>query len=248
MSKFELATDASKEAVFRLAKGQSGAADTLSAWAQFELVQFCESLLEEYDEELAALLVTGEATHGSPSTATQTLQTTVCEQKLALCVPRRRTQPPSSPLMQLERDRLRAQYSALDSDDNGALTLDEILANTGTSGASSLKLAAGAQEGKVHSTFFDAMDANADGSVSLNEYLRVLSAYQYASAIAGQHDDPFGDRPPPPRWEALNALMRALFTKAGYGLMAGPPYAVQLAGAGIIAISVYIGGMVFHLW
>uniref|UniRef100_A0A7S2DZ47 EF-hand domain-containing protein n=2 Tax=Haptolina brevifila TaxID=156173 RepID=A0A7S2DZ47_9EUKA len=102
----------------------------LNDWAKNELALFCESLIEEYEDQLTEML---EETDES-FVADGTMAVSVCKEQLALCVPPPPPPPPAKQKKKKDKPKTRKQlleearnvFKSLDVDSNGHIDRSEM--------------------------------------------------------------------------------------------------------------------------
>ena len=266
MSHFQLvrASESSNEGLFQYQEAGETTADTptptgvpsdpdeaVKRWARHELVLICETMLEEYEVELAELLASGVLEESpleppsAPGVPASGLPQLVCKQKLTLCVTvrhssaRPRGRPP---LPHDELDRVQSAFFALDKDMDGALSrkevarlVDKVRKQQQTDPSQKEPLLD--KPDYLHN-IFSTLDTNRDGSISMREYMGSWIAGSVARMGEGGEKGLLGDAPALGRFQALRVLLGS-----GLGLL--------LRDLGILVITiatVYLCGLVFRLW
>ena len=130
---------------------------------------FCESLIEEYEEELTSMLM-GEVDDTKPNMTQR-----VCKEQLNLCVPP--PPPPKPKRKKKEKPKTRKQileearkvFKSMDADANGFITRKEMEERLQTM-ASSGQLEEGKDVQTELDRFFEQIDKNKDDRVDFYEY------------------------------------------------------------------------------
>lgn len=272
-SRFELAraSEQSAEAIFIYRgpdENQTGAGvaseapigpDAVQLWAQHELKLVCENLLAEYEEELSALLASMEAT-----TTSIDLGERVCKEQLTLCKTRRLRQPPTtmSTSQYLEVERAQHTYFALDVDRNGGLSRAELVSMVDVrpaSAASSERANGHGRRGAVTrkdislgkarearadvNEWFDLMDVDDDGFISFREYMGSNFGRVAGRAL------PLADVDSQTNGAQASMGLRAAQLKSPLGgSLTGGSDLMFVVFLAIIALIIYVGGLVFRFW
>jgi len=199
----------------------------LNDWAKNELANFCESLIEEYEDDLTALL-------SDDSEDKAELPDKVCKHKLALCVP---PPPPPPPKKEKKKSRkvklaeARKVFAQFDESGDGYITRDEM-----RSALEARRTETDPPE-KVDEdlTQFFSLDRNEDNLISFHEYKFMWVEKREAKTLNGPSS--WFDWLPHP----AEALEKA------HTMTVEAPYVV-LSGVGFTTAAVYVGGMVARIW
>ena len=177
MNSYDLAYIGGQNVFHYNPKGHSGMAYPvhmeLNDWAKNELGAFCESLLEEYEDELTALLMEEDdeaAVVGKPNATMR-----VCKEQLALCVPPPPPPPPPKPKKQKPKtrqqilDEARRVFKEMDADGNGYVSEKEMEQRLQRM-ASAGQLGEGKTVDGELEAFFSSVDKDKDRRVTFYEY------------------------------------------------------------------------------
>lgn len=154
----------------------------LNDWAKNELALFCESIIEEYEEELTGLLMEELDEGGLRANLTQR----VCKEQLNLCVPPKPTKKKKDKnTMPKTREgrlkRARKVFKSLDTDGDGWITRQEYLERI--EGLAQAGEGSGKPPEEEVDKFFDGTDKDSNGKINFYEYKFLwVSAKNAASA------------------------------------------------------------------
>ena len=204
----------------------------LNDWAKNELAMFCESLIEEYEEDLTTLLSDEEEDKAG-------LPEKVCKHKLALCVPPPPPPPPKKEKKKSRKARLkeaRKVFDSFDSSKDGYVTRAEM--------REALEARKKDEDGpekldKDLEEFFR-LDRNGDNYISFSEYKHMWVEPKVDKSKGG------GSASEILSWRDWIPDPDQAFESART-FTAESPYAV-LSGIGITTAAVYVGGMVARFW
>ena len=240
MSRFDL-TRTPESSTLHTAGDDRGRAPG-TAWAQHELQWFCESMLEEYEEELVALLAT-EAI-GSAS-----LPRVVCQQKLTLCMPSRRVRShPPSRAMARRTERLHAAHAALDKDRDGVLSHDELAQWIDAMNSRGDARGARARDSLDVAMVFARLDTNRDTTVSLREYMALPANGDASAALGRREGEHSGEQLAPNYWDAETPAGVPFDLVQELLRLVRPMTDLPLVALPVVVVCVYIGGLVFRFW
>lgn len=144
----------------------------LNEWAKNELGAFCESLFEEYEEQLTEMLMEDEASLPSD---TANMTTRVCKEQLQLCQPPPPPPPPKKKKKEKPKTRkqlleqARSVFNDMDSDGNGHITRDEMMGRLKDMHEAGKLTDGQTPEGETD-RFFASVDKDKNGKVTFYEY------------------------------------------------------------------------------
>lgn len=241
------------ELVFRTGADAAAVAaeEPISTFAQQDLMLFCETMLEEYEEELAALLST------DVSRAAEKLPQLVCSTKLSLCTPLRRPkyQKERSAKSRSERTRLHAAHLTLDRDRNGFLSLTELAEWVET--ITDPRDKSGPIQESALKALYARLDTNKDGGVSMREFIlhwprQAMSNLDMGSSSTSNAGEASSGEPTESstsRSEAVLEVLRVVIDVLArvMRLMVERPL-IMLPVIATTTMCMYVGGLVFRLW
>jgi len=205
----------------------------LNDWAKNELGNFCESLIEEYEDDLTALLSDDDEDKAG-------LPEKVCKHKLSLCVPPPPPPPPEKKKKKSRKAKLaeaRKVFSSFDTSSDGYITREEM------QNALEARKEANDPPEKVDEDLkkFFQLDKNQDNLISFHEYkfMWVEAREDKSKAGPSSWTDWASSESALDRLESAREHMMAQMVEA--------PYAV-LSGIGVTTAAVYVGGMVARIW
>ena len=246
------ATELSELGVFRRvgqASGVTAQTSLASDWPRHELPLFCEWLFDEYEEELAALLMTegeldGTATNNNNNVSS--LGDTVCKKKLTLCMPVRKPRGPPTTYAERQaahREQAKLMFRNIDANRDGHLSRNEMrrmmegsdphhraadrAGGGGGSGSS------GGRHDEQHAAadeLFRMLDMNGDDTVTMREYM-----LHSLPPKGSQYDEYGGD----------TAASRG---HGGLPRFLPAPNTWGFVSCVAMGLCVYVGGQVFRFW
>ena len=145
----------------------------LNEWAKNELGMFCESLIEEYEEELTTLLLEDEEENQMLGKPNATMR--VCDEQLALCVPPPPPPPPKKEKKKKPKTRkqllaeARKVFDNMDEDGNGWIDYEEMKTRLKRFEESG-QMKEGRTVEEELDDFFSKVDKDKNGKVNFYEY------------------------------------------------------------------------------
>jgi len=204
----------------------------LNEVAKFELHQFCESFMEEFEEDLTELILADKTN----------LTERTCKTKLNLCEP-----PPKAKKAkkkkkdEAEMKKAKDVFDSMDGDKNGFVTRNE--AHAHVEALAEDKKGTSMTEAQVDE-FFDHTDVNADGKMTFNEYKKLwVKPDMHSFTLAGKTFAIPKDQ----KWRILAAAAVVFIFVPATSYMLELPM-VWAAATLLATVGVSVGAFVLSAW
>ena len=225
----------------------------LNEWAKGELSKFCESLIEEKEEQLTALLMAADASEPGA----KPLSDSICKEELDLCQP----PPPPPPFHTLTKDEqkevIEKAFAELDTNKDGFVDKREVQTSKKDAQRKGT-LTQGAKVKDEVQRFFDKCDEDYDDRCDLLEYHRLWDGMrkkkkksskqqqqQQQRRATGGSSGAFAAQVAEALATAQERLSRLITSARDHARES--PY-VALSGVSAMSAAVYVGGMVARSW
>lgn len=213
----------------------------LNEWAKNELGSFCESLIEEYEDELTTLLMEDDEENKVVGKPNATMR--VCKDQLALCVPPPPPPPPKKKKKEKPKTRkqileqARKVFADMDTDSNGHIDRTEM--------EQRLQAAHQAGESKSGKTveeeleqFFESVDKDKNGKVTFYEY-KFMWVSPKGKNVPGGEESEFTPGLDYYIGETLAGLVSSL---PGVGDLAEKSPGAVVGGISVTTVAMCVGG------